>query len=204
MDKLQEIWDNQRELMIKYEKIEKENGLLQTDKIPVDINSREGQARIRDFCWRITEETYEALVAYYQEGKLAFMEEVADILHFLSELSIISGLEIIDFPQADNRKLDTLDLLFLKAFEYHNKTEHIEKSALDFLMELGEAAHSLKNKPWKKSLTDTNKFNYISSLIWAWEDFIKFASAAGFDSSLLYKAYFNKNLINQERQNSGY
>jgi hypothetical protein len=89
-DRLHHIFKRQRELMVKYEKIEKRNGLLQTDLIPVDLHCKNGQARLKDFAWRFTEELTEAGDA---EGILHRQEELADALHFLIELCILVGID---------------------------------------------------------------------------------------------------------------
>ena len=60
-DKLDAIFARQRELMEKYHDIEKAKGLLQTEDIPVNIDDHLGQARLKDFAWRVTEELGEAM-----------------------------------------------------------------------------------------------------------------------------------------------
>ena len=59
--RLQDVFNRQKELMEKYHDIEKKNGLLQTEQVPVDINSHMGQQRLKDFAWRVTEEIGEAM-----------------------------------------------------------------------------------------------------------------------------------------------
>lgn len=101
-DLLRAIFDRQKSLMEKYHVIEKGNGLLQTEDCPVNLNDAKGQARLKDFAWRITEEIGEAMnclknkpwkqtqietdVAHYQE-------ELIDGLHFYVELLILSGFD---------------------------------------------------------------------------------------------------------------
>lgn len=205
-DKLTKIFDKQRSLMKKYEIIESDNGLLQTNKVPVAIDTREGQARLKDFCWRITEEMAEALHALENETHEAFMEEIADVLHFLTEFSILSNLEpwTLAVDERKSAETDTLDILFEDHIDYYHRKELLHKLALDFIKDLGMTANCLKNKPWKRSFKDTDLDKYFVYLEWTWRSFIKFAAAAGFDSRLLHEAYFNKNAINQHRQATGY
>jgi len=101
-DMLEAIFERQRELMRKYHKIEKNNGLLQTDKVPVDINSATGQARLKDFAWRVTEELGEAMntlknkpwkVTQMPTDERHYLEEIADAFHFFIELCILSGFD---------------------------------------------------------------------------------------------------------------
>ena len=94
-DGLKAIFDRQKELMAKYHDIELRSGLMQTEDCPVKLDDKRGQARIKDFAWRVTEEVGEALDAYYQNDMVHFAEELIDGLHFLTELTILSGL---DYP----------------------------------------------------------------------------------------------------------
>lgn len=99
-DKLEVIFNRQLELMEKYHKIEKENGLLQTGKVPVDMDSSMGQARLKDFAWRITEEIGEAMntlknkpwkQTQMETDVTHYLEEIVDAFHFFIELCILSG-----------------------------------------------------------------------------------------------------------------
>lgn len=60
-DKLEAIFNRQKELMEKYHHIEAKSGLLQTADCPVNLDDKRGQARLKDFAWRTTEEIAEAL-----------------------------------------------------------------------------------------------------------------------------------------------
>ena len=100
--RLEDIFGRQRELMHKYHNIEKKNGLLQTESVPVDINSKEGQQRLKDFAWRITEELGEAMnclknkpwkQTHFQTDLDHYYEEISDAFHFFIELCILSGLD---------------------------------------------------------------------------------------------------------------
>lgn len=104
-DMLTEIFLRQKELMDKYHKIESENGLLQTDKCPVDIDDPFGQARLKDFAWRITEELAEAMhvlknrswkKTWTKTDREAYTIELIDAFHFFVELCILSGIEAED------------------------------------------------------------------------------------------------------------
>lgn len=91
-DKLISIFEKQRSLMEKYEQIEASNGLLQTSDIPVVLDDNKGQARLKDFMWRITEEVAEAWEALLDGDVMHFKEELSDALHFLVEGMILAGL----------------------------------------------------------------------------------------------------------------
>ena len=90
-DKLEAIFNRQKELMAKYHHIEKRSGLLQTEDCPVNLDDKRGQARLKDFSWRVIEEVGEALDA--RDNSMHFCEELIDGLHFLTELTILAGIE---------------------------------------------------------------------------------------------------------------
>ena len=96
-DQLEAIFARQKELMSKYEEIESKNGLLQTKDIPVNINDAKGQARLKDFAWRITEEIGEAMnclknkpwkQTQIETDEVHYLEEIVDAFHFFIELCI--------------------------------------------------------------------------------------------------------------------
>lgn len=101
-DKLEAIFQRQKELMEKYHKIEKANGLLQTEFVPVNIDAAAGQARLKDFAWRITEELGEAMnclknkpwkQTQMETDRTHYEEEIIDAFHFFIELCILSGFD---------------------------------------------------------------------------------------------------------------
>ena len=101
-DKLEAIFARQRELMEKYHVIEAKNGLLQTEDVPVDLDDRFGQARIKDLTWRVVEELGEACNCLKQRpwkqsqvvtDQDHFYEELADAFHFFIELLLTVGID---------------------------------------------------------------------------------------------------------------
>ena len=101
-DMLTAIFNGQRKLMEKYHHIEKSVGLLQTEDVPVNLHSHKGQARLKDFAWRITEEIGEAMSCLknkpwkqtqMETDVIHYYEELSDALHFFIELCILSGID---------------------------------------------------------------------------------------------------------------
>lgn len=202
---LKAIFDHQHELALKYLPIEKANGLLQTDKIPVDIHSYEGQARLRDMSWRCVEEVTEALEALDNENEDHFLEELADAMHFLVEKHILSGL-IDEGPDDFN---DELEEMFSESRAAHgdkliNKTPLVHVYAVEFIKAVGASCNILKNRPWKQTPILVNPDRLQKLLIWEMRTFIDLCKISGFTAKTLYDAYMRKNKINQERQEGGY
>ncbi|NIV96156.1 hypothetical protein GWN42_26045 [candidate division KSB1 bacterium] len=112
-DKLDLIFARQKELMEKYHDIEKATGLLQTEDVPVDMHSAQGQARLKDFAWRITEELGEAMNCLknkpWKKTQMLtdvthYKEELADAFHFMIELMILSGMDAFELAMTYMKK----------------------------------------------------------------------------------------------------
>lgn len=216
-DKLEAIFKRQKELMKKYHIIEATSGLLQTYDIPVDLDDARGQARIKDFAWRCTEELMEAIDAYQQ--KAHFEEEIADAFHFLVELIILSGFTAKDMiehlyrPGAviyyqgesppDMTSEDDLDLLF-RSYSIEGKAGSLRFTIVEFLVALGMTCHLLKNKPWVQTQRITDREEFKRRLIKTFREFIGICIAVEIDADSLYNLYFRKSDVNVFRQRSKY
>lgn len=201
------IFAKQRELMHKYEEIERRKGAIVPDE-PWHIDDFKVQQRIKELFWRTTEELAEALesppnlVSWREhwgndESVRRFFEELADALHFLTEASIIVGIDPLDVHG-----------LWL-AVETHNPQPVMSESALRTLVmrpvfHMGLAANCLKNRAWKQSppATDVEKFKL--RVMRTWESFFGLWTAIGADYQDMYQLYHRKNLVNQQRQATGY
>lgn len=218
-DRLKEIFAKQRLLMEKYEEIEEKNGLLQTKDIPVDLHDKMGQARIKDFAWRTTEELAEAMEAYQDHPELIdhYQEEIIDALHFLTELTILSGMTAETLSQKILSKselpkqvsnLDNLGKIFILSSMSMNwdVDEYIQVyiNMGETITALGCVCNSLKNKPWKNThmLTDINL--YQEHLVNTWFNFIRLSIAYGINADRMDDLYFRKNKVNQFRQATNY
>lgn len=117
-DKLEAIFNRQKELMAKYHPIEVSIGLVQTEDCPVNLHDKRGQARLKDFAWRATEEVAEAMEA------VPVLNNLADSLSQLRP------------AQFDNDS---------KAFmDRHNEiVKSLEENMLHFQEELVDALHFL-------------------------------------------------------------
>ncbi len=197
-DRLEAIFNKQKELIVKYKKIE---GM---PDFPMPIDSKESQKWFKDFFWRCTEELMEAWECAEDEDSLHFKEEIADALHFLVEAFIISGVEV-SMPDTIPDNLDKLDILFENTVSINYSKDWQRKTAIfDVVYCLGMCGNTLKNKPWKQSqvLTDINKFhfNMNKTLIY----FIKMCKTLDITAQELYELYFRKSMVNQFRQRSNY
>lgn len=225
-DMLEAIFGRQKELMIKYHDIELRSGLMQTEDCPVNLDDKRGQARIKDYSWRVTEELGEALDARMQDDLPHFKEELIDGLHFLTELSILSGIGVDniirngidyweekggetwasgftwDFVVKESMSKDKLDGLvnfadFIYAdFEFNDRVS-------SFIMHLGMTCNCLKNKPWKQSNMITDKEAFYKSLGATWISYISILMIT-MDAEEICDTYLRKSQVNKFRQRSNY
>lgn len=193
-DKLEAIFNRQRELMEKYHDIELRSGLMQTEDCPVNLDDKRGQARIKDFAWRVMEEVGEALDAYEQNDMVHFKEELIDGLHFLTELTILSDIEL-------NNTLEELVDMNIPFFDSNDSM--INKVVTDLVMEMGMMCNCLKNKPWKQTNMVTDKIRYNIQLAKVWNRYIKLLSMF-MDADEITNTYLKKSQVNKFRQRSNY
>lgn len=193
-ESLAAIFNRQAELMNKYHDIELRSGLLQTEDCPVNLDDKRGQARIKDFSWRITEEIGEALDALNNEGGesglLHFHEELIDGLHFLTEMTILTGIDT---------SIWTLDDFISRSIK-----QPLNELITAFVQNLGMMCNCLKNKPWKQTMMKTNRENFYIHLFRVWEVYISILTSQGLDEEGITNIYFKKSQVNKFRQRSNY
>jgi len=197
-DLLGYIFDKQRTLMEKYHPIEKANGLLICEDVPVNLHDAKGQARLKEMAWRCMEEVAEALESHYLlKDPDHTKEELADALHFFVEMCILSDI-------SPKHLLWTTEGDFKRAWEFYSKEKPI-KSVAEFVLELGCTCNCLKNKPWKQTQMLTNIVEYNVHIRRAFYAFIYLCSMYGIkDEVELFQLYFRKSQVNEFRQRSNY
>lgn len=191
---LKQIFDRQRELMDKYHYIEERSGLLQTADCPVNLDDRKGQAIIKDFSWRVTEELGEALDALGQDDMEHFAEELVDGLHFLTELTILAGLDWDD--------LLPLDVMYSNIASYAN--DGLDQRVYDYVEAIGMMCNCLKNKPWKQSMMQTDRVAFFARLNSVWARYIAIMETVFESPEDIVSVYLKKSQVNKFRQRSNY
>lgn len=197
-DKLEAIFNRQKELMEKYHHIEERSGLMQTTDCPVNLDDKRGQARIKDFSWRVTEELGEALDALRSNDIPHYREELIDGLHFLTELSILSGVDLDYIYSSDYG--DRLDGIVR---DNNNSTDNINLLITEFVENIGMMCNCLKNKAWKQTNMLTDKNNFYSQLKKVWCTYISILSTS-LNSDEIVDVYLRKSQVNKFRQRSNY
>lgn len=204
-DKLQAIFTRQKSLMDKYHDIELRSGLLQTEDCPVNLDDKRGQARIKDFSWRVTEELGEALDA--KATKDHYQEELIDGLHFLTELTILAGKDYHNLlPEGTALySKDRLEDLVENAKECISQNgDNLNYWVSKFIENLGMMCNCLKNKPWKQSMMKTDRNAFYGRLAEVWVLYITLLVVSGMDADSIVTTYLKKSQVNQFRQRSNY
>lgn len=204
-DKLQAIFTRQKSLMNKYHDIELRSGLLQTEDCPVNLDDKRGQARIKDFSWRVTEELGEALDA--KATKDHYQEELIDGLHFLTELTILAGKDYHNILPEGTALYhnDQLEDLVENAKECISRNgDNLNYWVSKFIENLGMMCNCLKNKPWKQSMMKTDQNAFYGRLAEVWVLYITLLVVSGMDADSIAITYLKKSQVNQFRQRSNY
>lgn len=205
-DKLEAIFNRQKELMGKYHDIEKRSGLLQTEDCPVNLDDKRGQARLKDFAWRITEEVGEALDALLGDDDMEhFNEELVDGLHFLTELTILAGFEAKEVASlVVKSKRPTEDSLDVICKHVCSKEYNLPWDVTILIRNLGMLCNTLKNKPWKQSHMKTDKEAFKEKLGEVWGEYIHILVSSLGTAEEIADVYLKKSQVNKFRQRSNY
>lgn len=218
-DKLKAIFKRQSELMSKYHDIELRSGLLQTEDCPVNLDDKRGQARLKDFAWRVTEEVGEALDSLHSGDKDHYYEELIDGLHFLTEMSILAGTspeEIfkIVFEREVKSDEDILEVFVTRANLEQARfvdssgpclpcPSDIAFKVMNLVESLGMTCNCLKNKPWKQSNMVTDRNAFYQNLGITWKVYIALLSLE-LSAEEIVDVYLRKSQVNKFRQRSNY
>lgn len=204
-DKLQAIFTRQKSLMDKYHDIELKSGLMQTEDCPVNLDDKRGQARIKDFSWRVTEELGEALDA--KATKDHYQEELIDGLHFLTELTILAGKDYHNLlPEGTAMYFkDRLEDLVENAKECISQNgDNLNYWVSKFIENLGMMCNCLKNKPWKQSMMKTDRNAFYGRLAEVWVLYITLLVVSGMNADSIVTTYLKKSQVNKFRIRSAY
>lgn len=143
-------------------------------------------------------------------------------------------MNVKDFQLELPEGRDLLMLIFEKQFELMTRYHEIEANNLGFTFptvekmgegldinntrvqyrikdfmwriteELGEAANTLKNKPWKNTHMVVDETHYLEEIIDAVHFLVELLIMSGFTPESLTTLYLNKNAVNQFRIRSQY
>lgn len=200
-DRLDWIFSRQHALSQKYIDIETRNGLRWSPQMPVDLDDRFGQATMKDFFWRVTEELTESVQALidHPDNPTHAIEELADTMHFLIEAYLLAGMAPSDLVSDEGYTGCKLAYLF------NNETPtDLRAGAYNVIHCIGCASNCLKQRPWKctHQLLDRKQFTFwLRSAI---HDLIPIFKLFGLTVDQVFTMYFKKSEVNSFRIRSNY
>jgi len=203
-DMLEAIFAKQKSLMDKYHVIEEKQGvgygILKGN--PFDINEIRSQCLVKDFAWRFTEEITEASEGLLNGETAHFLEELADALHFITELCImveITPKDLIGEFLGYNPDQD----MFYKLFFVCGMPRKALPDTYKPIYHMGLAMNCLKQKPWKQTHILTDQTAFKKHIIDSYRAFCEYMSHFE-DDKTMASYYFKKNVVNQFRQDTQY
>lgn len=220
-DMLDLIFERQHSLAVKYTPIEKQNGLLQTELFPGDLDDKRSQSRMKDFAWRVQEELYEATesLTHKEHDMVHFLEEMIDAVHFFTELNLFCGYSsqtVAEFYGWEPKEGDKFKFLETLAEKLNEMTEgpagkgdkNYSIPSVIYMgigQPIGDAMNKLKNKPWKQTHMVTDKEEFRKCLLCSWLGFFRVLHNM-FDLSAedIFTLYFKKSEVNKFRIKSNY
>jgi hypothetical protein len=205
MDKLFDIFQRQAAYMYSLRPTYAYNNFPQhTQPWPWDLNGRKSQEEFRLLAWRYTEELLEAARHYeVDSNREGQKEELADALHFLIELCIVTGVEPAELltgspgvkwqPAGDSlegifsqEKKITMDHLFGYPF-------------YEGIRAIGSVMMVLKMRPWRVDYRPTNRTAWVLGMNLVFRAFVRLCLFLNINATDIHEAYFAKGQINDKR-----
>jgi hypothetical protein len=205
------IFEKQRELIRKYVAIEGKGDLIDPETgMLKNLQDPQSQWYLKDMAWRVTEEIAEmaeSMLDEHEEFEHRF-EEVADVIHFATELMILSGFKPEDFDSIDLEEGGVVSLEEFyrspRSVEKVEEEDEFKESVFWAVYFLGISMNMLKSKQWKTSqvISDLERYKKRVKEFYFWLFMIPAVIGVGLED--VYKYYYKKNLANNFRLESGY
>lgn len=198
-DRLQAIFEHKAVSSMEFREVQRKHGLLLTpENMTADWATREGAIELHKGIHWFNLELQEFLGAKREERP----EELADVLHFLVELTIIAGFDYTLIPyDPENDRLSYM----LRASEEDAFVLPDPEANARFAIIAGlHLAELIKNKPWKQTLKtelDVAEFRRRLSGMFYWYGAV--VRTAGLTAQQLYDEFIRKEEINHTRVTTG-
>ena len=124
-------------------------------------------------------------------------------MHFLTELTILSGYEPKDIVWEHIDGNDYLLALYCQADCHTADKEVLPNLITELVMDLGMMCNCLKNKPWKQTNMITDVKQFLHKLRLVWNDYFAILSLFLKPQDIV-EIYLKKSQVNKFRQRSNY
>jgi dUTPase len=198
-DRLSLIYAGQHELLTHFNSIERTTIGLGDVGTTLNLQTYSGQARLRDFIGRVSEEIGEVVRC---ETPADLLEEIVDVLSFLIEIFHMIQVDVDALAHPCGMHHDSLVCVYSRAQD-RVLTGHfpvaVDMHWETLLIQLWIWAHELKAKPWKlqPKITDERFFRERAGLIF--NSFIACCYCESITDEELFNAYQRKHAINLAR-----
>lgn len=200
-DRLKDIFDHKRVSSAQFRAVQKKHGLILTDDLMyANPETREGAIELHKGIHWINLELSEFLGATEAERP----EELADVLHFLVELSLLAEVDYTALPASRGEDADRLDIILNASANDAFVFQDPETNARFTILAALRLAELVKNKPWKQTLrTDLDLIEFTNRLLAIWYWFGATVRTAGIEAQDLYDNFVTKEKINYQRIATG-
>lgn len=223
---LTDIFCKQFKLAVNYADIEKQNGfwhpaqeLPQGVVIPrggiLPLDHPKFQHWTKEYFWRCTEELAEAIEQLPSGGFRKWkerwatdvdvrhcLEELADALHFLTEASVLHGIDPFKIQQYwahfDRVPVNEDDV------DHTTNIQAVYAWCMRVVRAMGLTANCLKNKPWKLTQMPTDRVRFEGNFYMAWYEMIALFRFFNCGREEVHGLYFKKAAVNDFRQATNY
>lgn len=207
MNRLAEIFTSQEGYMRDLRPIYEQNGFHWHADFPYPLDERWSQEGFRLLAWRISEEVYEALEKWQRKDPTHtiadYQEEAADVLHFIVELAICSGVDYGELSSGVEGFNEEDGTDYLSCVWEQVSKQPMRHSAVDAwhicLGALARAMMCLRQRPWRTDDRPTDRKAWVLQLSVVWYAFAHACISTGISADDIYNAYFHKKKINEQR-----
>jgi len=197
-DRLEQVFEHKRKSSAEFRAVQRKNGLILTpDDMTADPNTREGAIELHKSIHWFNLELWEFMCTSTDERP----EELADVLHFLVELTILAGLDHTVVPEWED--CDRLDVMLQASLQDPWVLPDADANARFSIVAGLRLANLLKNKPWKQTLKeiDRKELTVCVAAMFFW--YGATVRTSGLSAEDLFQQFVRKEDINHTRVTTG-
>lgn len=199
-DRLAQIFEHKAVSSMKFREVQRKHGLLLApENLVADWKTREGAIELHKGLHWINLE----LLEFIEAPPATKPEELADVLHFLTEFSILAGYDPNLIPPGEEG-YDRLDVVLQASVEDPFVFPDAITNARFCSLAALRIADVIKNKPWKQTVkTERNEEDFASRVKAMWYWFGATVRTEGITAQEIFDQFVRKEGINNNRVDTG-